>query len=215
MFKKAKAIKINEKQKLRLEFLIKSGKTPQKIVMRARIIMKATPGEANHAIAKKLGVSRPTVILTRKKFEQNGINGILKDASRPGRNKLLTPEKEESIIQATLQEKPLAATHWSIRSLAKSQGVAFSTVQRVWKRRQLQPFRTKTFKISNEKNFVEKVRDVVGLYMSPPSKALVLSVDEKSQIQALDRTQPGLPLKKGRCFLNNSSFFQYNPRPIV
>jgi len=199
MFTKAKPIKITKQEKERLEFLSQAGKTPQKIAMRAHIILLASEGLANNAIAKKLVICRPTVLLTRQKFEENGVRGLLKDASRPGRKKLLSPEKEAQILKATLEEKPTAATHWSIRSLAKQQEVSYSTVQRVWQKHNLQPHRVKTFKISRDKNFVEKLRDVVGLYMSPPSKALVLSVDEKSQIQALDRTQPGLPLKKGRC----------------
>ena len=199
MFTKATPIKLTPKQKQRLEFLSHAGGTPQKVALRARIVLLGSEGLANNAIAQKLKICRPTVLLTRKKFEQNGVQGLLKDASRPGRKKLLSPEKEEQILQATLEEKPVAATHWSIRSLAKHLGVSFSTVQRVWRKHNLQPHRVKTFKLSRDKDFVEKLRDVVGLYMSPPSKALVLSVDEKSQIQALDRTQPGLPLKKGRC----------------
>jgi transposase len=199
MFTKASPIEITKQERDRLEFLSQAGKTPQKIAMRARIILLASEGVANNAIAKQLKICRPTVLLTRQKFEDNGVRGLLKDASRPGRNKLLSPEKEAQILKATLEEKPVAATHWSIRTLAKQQGVPYSTVQRVWRKHNLQPHRVKTFKISRDKNFVDKLRDVVGLYMSPPSKAIVFSVDEKSQIQALDRTQPGLPLKKGRC----------------
>lgn len=199
MFTKASPTILTKKQKERLLFLSHAGKTPQKVAMRAQIVLFASEGLANNAIAKKLKICRPTVLLTRRKFEENGVAGILKDASRPGRKKTLSPEKEEQILKTTLEEKPRAATHWSIRSLAKHLKVSFSTVQRVWKKHNLQPYRVKTFKVSRDKNFVEKLRDVVGLYMSPPSKALVFSVDEKSQIQALDRTQPGLPLKKGRC----------------
>jgi len=199
MFKPAAALELTKKQKERLEFLSQAGKTPQKIVMRARIVLLASDGVANNAIAKKLCICRPTVLLTRQKFAKNGIQGLLKDASRPGRKKVLSLEKEEQILDVTLKEKPKAATHWSVRSLAKHLNISFSSVQRVWKKHNLQPHRVKTFKLSRDKNFVEKLRDVVGLYLSPPSKALVFSVDEKSQIQALDRTQPGLPLKKGRC----------------
>lgn len=199
MFTKAAPIKLTKAQRDRLEYLSESGQTPQKVALRARIVLLSSSGLANNSIAKQLGICRPTVLLTRRKFEQSGVQGLLKDAARPGRNKLLSPEKEAQILRTTLEEKPRAATHWSIRSLAKHLGVSFSTVQRVWQKHNLQPHRVKTFKLSRDKNFVEKLRDVVGLYMSPPSKALVLSVDEKSQIQALDRTQPGLPLKKGRC----------------
>lgn len=199
MFTKARPIELTEQERRRLEFLSESGKTPQKVGLRARILLLASLGEANNSIAKKLGVCRPTVLLTRQKFEQNGVQGILKDAPRSGRKKILSASTEAQVIKTTIEEKPAAATHWSIRSLARHLDVSYSTVQRVWQRHNLQPHRVKTFKLSRDKNFVEKLRDVVGLYMSPPSKALVLSVDEKSQIQALDRTQPGLPMKKGRC----------------
>jgi transposase len=199
MFTKASPIKLTKNQQERLEFLSGSGQTPQKVALRARIVLLSSSGLANHSIAKQLGICRPTVLLTRRKFEQNGVQGLLKDAARPGRNKLLSADKEAQILKTTLEENPRAATHWSIRTLAKHLGVSYSTVQRVWQKHNLQPHRIKTFKLSRDKNFVEKLRDVVGLYMRPPSKALVFSVDEKSQIQALDRTQPGLPLKKGRC----------------
>lgn len=199
MFTKASAIKLTGKQRQRLDFLFNSGKTPQKVAMRVRVVLLASEGMANNAIAEKLKISRPTVILCRNKFIKNGVTGLLKDAPRPGRNKVLPKEKEEAILKATLQEKPKAATHWSVRTMARHQGVSFSTVQRIWSKHNIQPHRVKTFKLSRDKNFVEKLRDVVGLYMSPPAKAIVFSVDEKSQIQALDRTQPGLPLKKGRC----------------
>lgn len=199
MFTKARPIELTEQERGRLEFLSESGKTPQKVGLRARILLLASKGEANNSIANRLRICRPTVLLTRRKFEENGVQGILKDAPRPGRKKLLSASTEAEIIKTTIEEKPAAATHWSIRSLAGHLGVSYSTVQRVWQKHNLQPHRVKTFKLSRDKNFVEKLRDVVGLYMSPPSKALVLSVDEKTQIQALDRTQPGLPLKKGRC----------------
>jgi transposase len=199
MFTPAKALSINLDQKKRLDFLTKSGKTPQKLVFRAQIILLASEGISNNQIAKTLTTSRPTVILWRHRFAQKGVTGLYKDATRPGRKPKMSAEKEKTIIEKTLHKKPAGSTHWSTRSLAKSEGVSAATIHRMWLKYNLQPHRVKTFKLSRDKNFVEKVRDVVGLYLHPPENALVLSVDEKSQIQALDRTQPGLPMKQGRC----------------
>jgi transposase len=176
-----------------------SGGTPQKIALRARIILQAAQGRANLAIAKELGISRPTVLLWRERFASLGVPGIMADAPRPGRKKSLSPEKVQAVVEATLHTRPPGQTHWSVREMAKAQGISRMAVQRIWKLHNLQPHRVETFKLSRDKHFVEKLRDVVGLYLSPPEKALVLCVDEKSQIQALDRTQPGLPMKKGRC----------------
>ena len=159
----------------------------------------ASEGISNNQIAKTLKASRPTVILWRNRFSDKGVIGLYKDAARPGRKPKVSAEKEKAIIETTLHQKPEGCTHWSTRSLAKSTGISAATIHRMWLKYNLQPHRVKTFKLSRDKNFVEKVRDVVGLYLNPPDKALVLSVDEKSQIQALDRTQPGLPMKRGRC----------------
>ena len=145
--------------------------------------------------ARGLGVNRKTVILWRKRFAQSGLDG-LRDQTRPGRKPALSAEFVQGILNTTLHEKPRAATHWSTRTLAKHLGVSKMAIQRVWKAHGLQPHRLETFKLSRDKQFVEKLRDVVGLYLNPPEHALVLSVDEKSQIQALDRSQPGLPLKR-------------------
>lgn len=199
MFTQAEALALNLDQKKRLDFLKKSGQTPQKLCFRAQIILMASEGISNNQIAKTLKTSRPTVILWRNRFTAKGVTGLYKDAVRPGRKPRVTTEKEKMIIETTLHKKPAGCTHWSTRSLAKSEGVSASTIYRMWLKYNLQPHRVKTFKLSRDKNFVEKVRDVVGLYLNPPDKALVLSVDEKSQIQALDRTQPGLPMKRGRC----------------
>jgi transposase len=194
----AAALSCDKIQKTQLQRLESSGKTPQKIALRARIILKACAGEANTAIAHSLHVSRPTVLLWRNRFAHAGVPGLLTDAHRPGRKKALAPEKVEAVIQATLHTLPPGKTHWSIREMAQAQGLSRMAVQRIWRQHNLQPHRIKTFKLSRDKDFVGKLRDVVGLYMNPPEKALVLSVDEKSQIQALDRSQPGLPMKKGR-----------------
>lgn len=194
----ATALSCNTIQKNQLDRLESSGKTSQKVALRARIILRAVAGEGNSVIAKALHISRPTVLLWRNRFIQNGVPGILADAPRPGRKKALPPEKVEAVLQATLHSLPLGKTHWSTRDMAQAQDLSRMAVQRIWKQHNLQPHRIKTFKLSRDKNFVAKLRDVVGLYMNPPEKALVLSVDEKSQIQALDRSQPGLPMKKGR-----------------
>src|SRR5246127_4063890 len=134
----------------------------------------------------------------RRRFLAKGVAGLLKDASRPPRRKPLTAEKIAEVIDMTLHVKPPNATHWSVRSMAAAAGLSHSSIQRIWSAHGLKPHLTKTFKLSRDPNFAAKVQDVVGLYLDPPDKALVLSLDEKSQIQALDRTQPGLPMKKGR-----------------
>ena len=194
----AAALSCDKIQRAQLERLESSGKTPQKIALRARIILKAAQGEGNSAIAQELKVSRPTVLLWRERFAHAGVPGILADAPRPGRKKALSAEKVEAVVEATLHSRPSGKTHWSIRDMAQAQGLSRMAVQRIWRQHNLQPHRIETFKLSRDKNFVAKLRDVVGLYLNPPERALVLSVDEKSQIQALDRSQPGLPMKKGR-----------------
>ena len=144
-------------------------------------------------------MSRPTVILWRERFRQGGPDGLTKIAPGRGRPVTYNADRVKQIIEATTQSKPPGATHWSTRTMAKAQGVSKATVQRIWFAHGLQPHRTKRFKLSKDPHFTEKLTDVVGLYLNPPDKAVVLCVDEKSQIQALQRTQPGLPMKKGRC----------------
>lgn len=197
MFTPAVALQVDENQRKQLQQLARSGKTPQKIAWRARIVLAAGEGRPNHAIARQLGVSRPTVLLWRGRFVSCGVAGILKDAPRPGRRKAVSPQMIQRVVEATMHTTPPHATHWSVRSMAKAQGLSRMTVQRIWKQHRLQPHRVENFKFSNDPHFVEKLRDVVGLYLNPPEHALVLSVDEKSQIQALDRTQPLLPLRPG------------------
>jgi len=182
----------------RLSRLVRGRKTPQKLVLRARIVLLASEGFANHFIAKTLATNRNTVLLWRHRFAVGGLDA-LNDASRPGRKRRLSADLVQRVVQTTLHGKPAAATHWSTRTLAEQVGVSKMTIQRIWKANGLQPHRVKTFKLSRDPQFVKKLRDVVGLYLNPPEHALVLCVDEKSQIQALDRTQPGLPLKPGRC----------------
>jgi transposase len=197
MFTPAAALHFDDNQQKRLQALVQSGKTPQKVALRARIILLAAQGRPNHAIAQELQVSRPTVLLWRGRFQQAGVPGLLKEAKRPGRKPKLSPDKIKTVVEATLHSTPAAATHWSVRAMAKAQGLSRMAVQRIWKAHRLQPHRLQTFKLSRDPQFVEKLRDVVGLYLNPPEHALVLSVDEKSQIQALDRTAPLLPLRPG------------------
>jgi transposase len=167
--------------------------------MRAKICLMAAEGESNNAIAGKLRISRATVILWRRRFKEQGCAGISSDAPHGVSPRRLDPAKEKAIVEATLQTKPAGATQWSTRSMAQAQGVSKSTVQRIWDGHGLQPHRIETFKLSKDKRFVEKLTDVVGVYLNPPDKAVVLCMDEKSQIQALNRMQPGLPMKPGRC----------------
>ena len=172
---------------------------PFRLVQRARIIQRASDGVLNQDIARELEISRPTVQLWRERFLALRLAGLGKDAPRPGRIPSIPESKVRAVIEATLHTTPPAATHWSTRSMAKAQGLSEATIRRIWKRHNLKPHLIRTFKVSRDKQFVEKLYDVVGLYLNPPDKSLVLCVDEKSQVQALDRTQPGLPLKKGRC----------------
>jgi transposase len=186
-----------EQDKQELIRLTRGRNTAQKVVLRANILLKMVGGLQKKQIASELGTTRPTVDLWIKRYEESGVGGLLKDASRSGRKPVITEEKEQAIVEATLQSRPKDGTHWSVRSMAKAEGVTRWVVHTIWKKYNLKPHLVRTFKISTDPHFIEKVRDVVGLYLNPPEKALVLSVDEKSQIQALDRTQPGLPMKRG------------------
>src|SRR3989441_9875935 len=194
MWEAAQPPRLIRKGRELLEPFVRGENTPQKIALRIRIVLGSADGVANRRLAAELGTSRPTVLRWRQRFEQAGLEGLLEDAPRPGRKRRLTREKEESIVNATLYSKPKGATQWSVRTLARSQRVSPATVYRVWKAHRLQPHRVQRFKLSSDPRFFHKLHDIVGLYLNPPEKALVLSVDEKSQIQALDRTQPILPL---------------------
>jgi transposase len=173
--------------------------TPTRLVLRAKIVLAAAEGAMNQDIAIQCGTSKKTVSLWRKRFADLRLAGIENDAPRPGRTPVIPSATVELILHKTTREKPAGATHWSTRTMAKAVGVSKATVSRLWRANGLKPHLSKTFKVSNDPRFAEKLRDVVGLYLNPPDNALVLSCDEKSQIQALDRTQKGLPLVRGRC----------------
>lgn len=170
---------------------------PLRLVQRAQIIQLAAQGVFNHDIAILLNISRPTVQLWRERFLSFRLSGLEKDAPRAGRLPKISQKKVTAIVNATLYTKPSNATHWSTRSMAKAHGVSNATVQRIWKEHNLKPHLIEKFKLSKDKRFLEKLYDVVGLYLNPPDKAIVFCVDEKSQIQALERTQPVLPLRTG------------------
>lgn len=197
--RRAVAITLSNEERKTLQRWARSRTAAARQVSRAQMILLAADGWENQEIADELGVHRTTVATWRKRFAAERLAGI--DHERPGRGRPATKRKHwaRTIVEVTLHTSPKDATHWSVRSLAKHLGVDKSLVQRVWRTHELAPHRVRTFKLSNDKRFIEKLIDVVGLYLRPPEHALVLSVDEKSQIQALDRTQPSLPLKKGRC----------------
>lgn len=199
MWESPEALEVNSEARRTLEGWVGARTSPQRMVMRARVVLLASQGMANRRIARAVGTSRPTVLLWRNRFAAGGVGALLEDAPGRGRPASISPAKVRRIVKATTQTRPRGATHWSTRTMAEAQGISHATVQRIWDAHGLQPHRVKTFKLSRDKRFVEKLTDVVGVYLNPPDKAVVLCVDEKSQIQALDRTQPGLPLKKGRC----------------
>jgi transposase len=199
MWEVATPLAMSEEQLVQLKAWVRAPSTPQKIVLRSRICLLAREGRSNRQIARELNTSRPTVVLWRERFAQAGVPGIEHEPPRKPSSRRLDAEQSRRIVETTLRSSPSDATHWSTRSLARHLGISHMSVARVWDANGLQPHRIKTFKLSGDKHFVEKLTDVVGLYLNPPDKALVFCVDEKSQIQALDRTQPGLPLKRGRC----------------
>jgi transposase len=173
--------------------------TPQQVALRCRIVLAVAGGESEAAVASALQINRKTVRLWRERFVAEGLKSLWEIAPGRGRKARYSPDRIKAVLDATLQSKPQGQTHWSCRLMAASQGLSKSTISNLWKSHNIKPHRTKTFKLSRDPKFLEKLTDVVGLYLNPPDKAMVLCVDEKSQIQALNRTQPGLPLKKGRC----------------
>jgi len=194
----AQPIVLNEETRRKLEQQSRGRSTPARVAMRSKIVLLASNGLQNKQIAETLRVAPRMVTLWRGRFLELGIEGILKDAPRPGRQPSISPEVTASLIARTTQSTPANATHWSTRTMAREIGISKASVSRIWRANGLKPHRVESFKVSNDPHFADKLEAIVGLYLNPPEHALVFSVDEKSQIQALDRTQPGLPLKKGR-----------------
>ncbi len=197
MWSPAEVVALTPTPRRQLEQIARNPRTTKKVARRVAIILGAAQGLSNRELARRLGTSRPTVRLWRERFAQAGVEGLLRDAPRPGRNKQLSAEQVARILEATLKERPREATHWSTRSLARRCRVSHMTVYRLWRAYGLQPHRVESFKLPTDPEFAAKVRDIAGLYLNPPERALVLPVDEKSQIQALDRMQPILPLRPG------------------
>jgi transposase len=199
MPKLAMALNLSETDTEQLCTWVRAPSTPQQVALRCRLVLSAAQGRQDLEIAAEHAVNRHTAALWRKRVSVEGIGSVWEIAPGRGRKPSYQASKQKAIIQATLQSKPQGMTHWSCRLMAKEQGVSKNTVQRLWQLHNLKPHLSRTFKLSRDPHFLEKLTDVVGLYLNPPQQALVLCIDEKSQIQALDRTQPGLPLKKGRC----------------
>jgi len=197
MRKGSAALAVTPEENTELRRIVRSGKTEQRLAFRARIVLGAAQGQSNAALAKELKTSRPTVIDWRRRYAEGGLKALYEDRPRGRSFKPLSRAKETEIIEKT-QQAPQRETHWSCRRIAKICGVSKASVQRIWNANGLKPHLVKTFKLSNDRHFVEKLEDVMGLYLSPPEHALVFCLDEKTQIQALDRTQPGLPMKPGR-----------------
>ena len=194
----APAIELMQNESKILRSWLRGGRTPARLMKRAKIILLAAQGERNETIAESLGVDRKQVSRWRRRFVERRLAGIERDLPRGGRKPSKRKQVTPLIIETTTQTKPAAATHWSVRTLGEKLGIDKSMVHRVWQASGLKPHLYKTFKVSSDKKFIEKVVDVVGLYLNPPEHALVLCADEKTSVQALDRTQPGLPMVKGR-----------------
>jgi transposase len=194
----ASAIALSIETRRQLEKQMRGRSTPVRVAQRSRIVLLAADGKQNKQIAAQMGVAPRMAALWRGRFIALGIDGLLKDAPRPGRTPAISAAIVSEVIAKTTQSTPANATHWSRSTMAREMSISDSTVGRIWRANGLKPHRVDTFKVSNDPNFADKLEAIVGLYLNPPEHALVLSVDEKSQIQALDRTQPGLPMKKGR-----------------
>jgi transposase len=192
------SISVTASDRARLEAVVSARISSQKHVWRARIILLTDQGLGTNAIMAETGKSKTCVWRWQERFMHEGIDGLLRDKSRPPGKMPVPPERVAEIVRLTQEPPPFEATHWTLRAMAKVAGIAASTVQAIWKAHGLSPHRWRHFKLSNDPAFAEKLTNIVGLYVDPPAHAVVLSVDEKSQIQALDRTQPGLPMKKGR-----------------
>jgi len=190
-------IELNAADRTRLEAIAADRNSPQKHVWRSRIVLLTAAGLTTTEVMRQAGVAKTCVWRWQERFMQEGVDGLLRDKTRPSRIPPLGAEIVAAIVARTLEKPPGEVTHWTAPAMAKAIGVSVSSVQRTWRKHGLQPHRVRQFKLSNDKHFAEKLRDVVGLYVDPPAHAVVLSFDEKSQIQALDRTQPGLPSEEG------------------
>jgi transposase len=190
---------LTDDQRAQLESWLAALGTPQQVALRCRIILAMSAGNKEVTVASQHQVNRKTVRLWRERFHEQGLPGLWEIAPGRGRKATYETNRIQAVIDATLQSKPPGSTHWSCRTMAAAQGISKSTISNIWRSHNLKPHRTRTFKLSRDPKFLEKLTDVVGLYLNPPDQAIVLCIDEKSQIQALQRTQPGLPLKKGRC----------------
>jgi len=199
MARTSPVVELSEADQMQLQKWQSAHCTPQQVALRCGMVLAAAAGQQDLAIASSFGVNRHTAALWRGRVREGGIEAIWEIQDGRGRKPQYDLAKRDAMIAATLQTKPQGMTHWSCRELAKAQGVSKNTVNRLWQMHNLKPHLSRTFKLSRDPKFIEKLTDVVGLYLNPPQKALVLCIDEKSQIQALDRTQPGMPLKKGRC----------------
>lgn len=192
-----KPLQVHEADRKVLERWIRRPKTAQALALRARIVLRCAEGRSNGDVAEDFGITRQTVGKWRSRYLRSGVDGLL-DEPRPGAPRTISDEDVERVLALTLESKPEDATHWSTRSMAEASGLSQSAISRIWRAFALQPHRTETFKLSTDPLFIEKVRDIVGLYLDPPDRAMVLCVDEKSQIQALDRSQPLLPMRPGQ-----------------
>ena len=192
------SFEVSAEDRSRLQDLVKDRNAPQKHVWRCKIVLLSADGVGTNGIMRETGTSKPCVWRWQERFASEGFAGLIRDKTRPARVKPLAEEIVARVVALTLEAPPGETTHWTGALMAKASRVSISSVQRIWRKHGLQPHRMRQFKLSNDPKFIEKLRDVVGLYVDPPSHAVVLSLDEKSQIQALDRTQPGLPIKKGR-----------------
>jgi transposase len=188
---------VSDEQREVLERWSRRPKSPHSVAQRSRIVLLAADGLSNNAVAERVGVNQATVVKWRKRFIERGVDGLV-DEPRPGAPRKISDADVEEVVVRTLEDKPTDATHWSTRDLAKKVGMSPSSVGRIWKAFGLKPWATDTFKLSEDPQFIDKVRDVVGIYLNPPDKAVVLCVDEKTSIQALDRTQPSLPMRPGQ-----------------
>jgi transposase len=192
-------VTVTRKDRRRLEAIVADRNAPQKHAARARVILATADGCGTNEVMRRSGLSKPVVWRWQERYMHEGVDGLLRDKTRKPGKRPLPAETVARVLELTLQDPPGETTHWTARAMAAATGIGIVSVQRIWKANGLTPHRMKTFKLSNDPKFAEKFCDVVGLYVDPPAHAVVLSIDEKSQIQALDRTQPGLPMKPGRC----------------